>query len=124
MGVDTCESITEGMPRGIVRVLKNTRTAIPIVRLGISTGRISNPRKSPLFLRLLFIIPKARAVPRSVETVADTKAISTLFIIAFFAMESLNSCTNHFHVNPLRGKLYPSLLFQAKMNIIIMGSKI
>jgi hypothetical protein len=39
-------------------------------------------------------------------------------------MESLKSSKNHFQVKPLRGKLYPSLLFQAKINIKTIGAKI
>ncbi|HEY5501557.1 MAG TPA: hypothetical protein VIK09_06205, partial [Candidatus Humimicrobiaceae bacterium] len=77
-----------------------------------------------LFFNVLLIIPKERAVPRKVEIVAEIKAITALFIIAFLASTSWKSSINHFQVKPLRGKLYPSLLFHANMNIKIMGANI
>src|SRR5450830_746178 len=105
MLIETWESTTVGSPSGNEKVLKKTRTAIPIVRLGIRTGSSNNPSKIPLFFKVLLSIPKERAVPRMVEIVAEIKAIIALFIIAFLAKESLNSSKNHFHVKPLKGKL-------------------
>jgi hypothetical protein len=119
--MDTWERITEGIPSGIFNVLKKTRTAIPIVRLGIRTGNIKSASIRPLFFNVLFNNPNVSAVPSIVEIVAEITAIKILLKIAFFAIVSLKSSTNHLHVKPLNGKLYPSLLFHAKINIISMG---